>query len=99
MDMEKYEPTRGKILGLILEEETRTSSGLYLVSNLKTKKPRRVKVLAVGEPSLDEQGNEKHYHVCPGQVAYFRLAKGEKIRVRGKTYLVLENEDVVAVED
>ena len=56
-------------------------------------------MLAVGEPPADKYGNFQDYHVRPGQVAYFRLAKGEKIRVREKTYLILENEDVVAVEN
>lgn len=90
-------PLKGQVIGEVLDGDEVSPGGIILVS-VKKKKPRRVKVVAIGEPFEDKKGNPKQYHVKVGDVAFFKLASGRKLRRDRKEYLVLENDDIVAVE-
>lgn len=97
-DIVKLKPLKGKILGRVLGGDYTTDSGLLVVQSLKTKKPRKVLVIAVGDSLVDEKGRTVDCFVRPGNIAHFKLGEGEKFRGEKHTYLVLEFKDLVAIE-
>lgn len=86
-------PLKGKILGLIIDENYTTQGGILIINNIKKKKPQKVRVIAVGRPMPDS-----NYRASVGDVAYFKKAEGIKLTIDRKPYLILENEDIIAVE-
>ena len=116
--MNNWRPTKGKLLGEIIGGEY-TSPGGIIVVDVKKKKPRKVRILAVGGPGkqfiqvtkegiipapsdyplfVNDKGELEEYRAKPGQTAYFKLAAGKPFKIGGKECLILNNEDIVAVE-
>lgn len=103
VDLNKLRPARGKLLGEVLED-SKSTGGIVIVS-IKKKKPRKVRVISIGASVFEHQssflntkGEFEDYRAKPGDVAYFKLAEGQKLTLNRKEYLVLENKDIVAVE-
>ena len=68
--------------------ETKTKSGLILVSKEGAKAQRRGKVVSVGE-KCDE-------NIKAGDIVYFKIYSGNEIKVNGEEYFVLTNNNVIA---
>ena len=98
IDADSIKPTKGKIFGQILDGDYVTESGIIVVNSLKRKKPRCILVLAVGDAFCDKKGKPQTYRARPGQTAYFKLAAGKELTIDRKRYLIIENEDIVAVD-
>ena len=92
-----WRPTKGKLLGEVISGDRETASGLIIVE-IKTKKHRKVRVLAVGQDFEDSKGVRQAYRAKPGDTAYFKLAEGQKVKINGKECLILENSDIVGVD-
>lgn len=100
MTAKHVRPLKGKLLGEILDGETVSPGGIIMVGSLKRNpKPRKVRIIAIGGPFEDPKtGKSQEYRAKPGQVAFFKLAEGQKVEINRKRCLILENKDIVAVE-
>jgi Co-chaperonin GroES (HSP10) len=98
INLEKYRPAKGIILGEVIDGNFTTDSGIVIVQNLKKQKPRKVRVIAVGGAFTNDKGIPQEYYAKTGDVAYFKMAEGKQMTINGKNYLFLENKDIVAVE-
>ena len=98
INLNKYRPARGIVLGEIIDGSYTTDSGIVVVQNLKKQKPRKVRVVAIGESFRNEKDQVQQYYAYPGDVAYFKMSEGKQMTINGKNYLFLENKDIVAVE-
>ncbi len=89
-------PLGDKIVVERLEAEEKTSGGIVLPDAAK-EKPKEGKVIAVGEGKLLENGKRAKFQVKKGDRILFSSYAGTEVTVDGKEYLVMSEEDVLAV--
>ena len=92
----KIEPLGDKVLVERLEAEEKTSGGIVLPDTAK-EKPKEGKVIAVGEGKLLENGKRADFQVKKGDDVLFSSYAGTEITVDGEEYLVMPEEDIIAV--
>ncbi len=79
-----------------IEQEEVTSSGIYLPETAK-EKPQQANVIAVGPGARDEDGERIAMDVSVGDVVLFARYSGVTIKLDGKEYLILKENDVLAI--
>ena len=78
-------------------DETKTESGIVIPDTADKEKPIKGKVVAVGEGKRDDNGSLVPMSVKIGDVVLFKKYGPDEIEVDGKTYLVGEETDILAV--
>jgi len=78
------------------EKEEKTPSGIIIPDTAK-EKPQFGKVVAVGPGRLLDNGDLKPLSVKEGDVVLFNKYAGNEVEVDGKTYLVMSEDEVLAV--
>ena len=78
------------------EAEEKTASGLYLASEAK-EKPQTGVVLAVGEGKLDKEGTLVPVPVKVGDKVIYGKYGGTEIKLDGEDYLILSENDILAI--
>jgi len=91
----KVKPILDHILILPLEENEKTSGGIYIPESAK-EKPQKGKVIEVG-PGKFEHGNLIKPGVKKNDVVIFKKWGGEEITVEGKIYKLVKEEDILAI--
>jgi len=93
----KIKPLYDKIVVERFEEkEEKTPSGIIIPDTAK-EKPQFGKVIAVGPGRLLDNGELKPLSVKEGDVVLFNKYAGNEVEVDGKTYLVMSEDEVLAV--
>ncbi len=91
-------PVGGNILVKAKEVETTTASGLVIsASSAKGEKPQRGTVVALGTGRLDKDGNKVEWSVKEGDEILFRKYSPDEIEIDNENYLIMKEEDVLAV--
>jgi chaperonin GroES len=94
--MAKLKPLADKILVKRVEAETKTKSGIVLPDSAK-EKPKRGKVLAVGEGKRLDNGERAAVEVKKGDEVIFTSYAGTELKIDGEEVLVMSVDDVLAV--
>jgi chaperonin GroES len=94
--MAKLRPLGGNILIKRVEAETKTKSGIVLPDSAK-EKPKRGKVLAVGDGKRMESGERAPFTVKKGDEVLFTSYAGTELKIDGEEVLIMSEEDVLAV--
>ena len=94
--MAKLRPLGDKILVKRVEAETKTKSGIVLPDSAK-EKPKRGKVLAVGEGKRLDDGKLAPVDVKKGDEVLFTSYAGTEIKLDGEEILIMSVDDVLAV--
>ena len=94
----KIRPLHDRILVKRLEEETKTSGGLFIPDSAK-EKPIQARVIAVGAGKLDKAGKLIPLDVKAGDKVLFSKYSGSEIKVDGEDHLIMREEDILAVLD
>jgi len=89
-------PLHDRIIVERLEEETMTSGGLYIPDSAK-EKPQQGLVAAVGKGKVTEDGKLLPLDVKVGDKILFGKYSGTEIKVEGKEYLMMREDDVLGV--
>ena len=92
----KVVPLNEKILLERVEAEERTAGGIVLPDTAR-EKPRQGKVLALGQGKLLDNGQRASFQVKVGDRVLFSSYAGNEIDVDGKEYLIMTEDDVLAV--
>jgi chaperonin GroES len=79
-----------------IEQEELTASGLVLPETAK-EKPMQGKVLAVGPGARHEDGSRIGMDVSKGDTVLFAKYGGTEIKIENKKYLILRENDVLAI--
>ena len=85
---------------VILEPEAQeeiTKSGIVLPGNAEQEKPVHGKVLAIGEGIVLENGQKRKMSVKVGDNVVFKKYSADEISMGGKEYLVIKENDIVAI--
>jgi chaperonin GroES len=89
-------PTRDRIVIRLLEAETVTKSGL-VIPDAAAEKPNQGEVLATGGGRITEDGTVVPMEVKAGDRILFGKHAGTAIKVDGKEYHILKEDDVMAI--
>lgn len=89
-------PLGEKVLVKRLEAEEMTKGGIVLPETAK-EKPKRGKVVAIGEGKLLENGKRSKLQIKKGDEVIFTSYAGTEIKLDGKEYLVMDESDILAV--
>ena len=79
------------------EEEERTSAGGIVIPDSATEKPIRGKVVAAGNGKMLEDGKLRPLDVKVGDKVLFGKYSGTEIKVGTDEYLVMREDDIMAV--
>ena len=91
-------PLGDKIMLKRVEAEGVTKSGIVLPETAK-EKPKRGKVLAVGDGKLLDNGDRAKFQVKKGDEVIFASYAGTEIKVNDEELLILSEDEVLAVID
>ncbi|MBI4834039.1 MAG: co-chaperone GroES [Planctomycetes bacterium] len=92
----KLKPLGDKVLVQRVEGETKTKGGIVLPDTAK-EKPKEGKVIAVGEGKLLDSGSRSKPNVKVGDRVVFASFAGSEVKVEEKEYLIMPEEDILAV--
>ena len=95
-DKLKIRPLHDRVIIQRLEAETKSAGGI-VIPDSATEKPIRGKVVAVGKGKILESGDVRPLDVKVGDHVLFGKYSGTEVKVDGGEYLVMREEDVMAV--
>ncbi|MCD6412508.1 co-chaperone GroES [bacterium] len=94
--MVKIRPLADYILVEPIEEESKTKAGIIIPETAEKEKPQKGKVIATGPGRLDENGKRIPLEVKKGDIVLFKKYAPDEIKINGKEYLVIKEEDIIA---
>ncbi|WP_305042954.1 co-chaperone GroES [Geoalkalibacter sp.] len=89
-------PLHDRIIVERLEEETKTAGGLIIPDTAK-EKPQQGRVVAVGHGKKTEDGKVLPLDVKVGDKVLFGKYAGTEIKIEGKEYLMMREDDILGV--
>ncbi|MCK4507913.1 MAG: co-chaperone GroES [Desulfuromonadales bacterium] len=89
-------PLHDRIIVERIEEETMTASGIIIPDSAK-EKPQEGSVIAVGKGKVTEDGKILALDVKVGDKVLFGKYSGTEIKIEGKEYLMMREDDVLGV--
>jgi chaperonin GroES len=92
----KLIPLNDKIVVERLEAESKTAGGIILPDTAK-EKPKQGKILAIGEGKPLETGKRAPFQVKVGDRVLFTTYSGSEVTVDAKEYLIMTEDDILAV--
>ncbi len=92
----KIKPLGDKILVKRLEAESKTASGIFLPEGAK-EKPQQAKVIAVGEGKVLDSGERAKPTLKKGDTIILSKWGGTELKLEGEDYIVMSEEEVLAV--
>lgn len=92
----KIRPLHDRLVVSRLDEDTKTAGGIVIPDNAK-EKPIRGTVVAVGPGKVLDNGDNRALAVKVNDKVLFGKYSGTEIRLEGKDYLILKEDDVLAV--
>ncbi len=94
----KIRPLYDRILIKRVDEESKTSGGLYIPDTAK-EKPQEGLVVAVGNGKVQEDGKLRKLDVKAGDKILFSKYSGNDIKIDGVEHLILREDDILAILD
>lgn len=92
----KVVPLNDKIVVKRVEAEDRTTGGLVLPDSAK-EKPKQGKVLSLGDGKLLDSGKRAKFQIKEGDRVLFTSYGGQEVTVDGDEYLIMTEDDILAV--
>jgi chaperonin GroES len=92
----KVRPLHDRIL-VKREEEGEEKIGGIIIPDTAKEKPQRGKVVAVGNGKVNDDGKRLPLEVKAGDRVLFGKYSGSEVRIGDEEYLILREEDVLAI--
>ncbi|MFQ5957716.1 MAG: co-chaperone GroES [Candidatus Brocadiales bacterium] len=92
----KVKPIGEKVLIKRLEPEEKTSGGIVLPDTAK-EKPREGEVIELGEGKLLKSGERVKSQLKKGDRVIFSSYAGTEVSIGGEEYLLMSEEDILAI--
>ncbi|MFY9257314.1 MAG: co-chaperone GroES [Dethiobacteria bacterium] len=89
-------PLSDRIVVKPLEAEEKTASGIVLPDTAK-EKPQEGEVMAVGPGKVLENGTRQEMELKVGDKIIYSRYAGTEIKIKGEEYLILRQDDVLAL--
>jgi len=92
----KVRPLHDRILVRRLTEDEKTAGGIIIPESAK-EKPQRGEIVAVGKGRITEEGKTMPLDVKAGDHVLFGKYSGTELKLEGKEYLMMREEDILGV--
>ena len=92
------QPLHDKVVIQRTEEKEELRGGIIIPDTAK-EKPQRGKVIAVGKGKLLEGGRRRPMSVQPGNTILFSKWAGNEIKMDDQEYLIITEDEILAVVD
>ncbi len=79
-----------------VDEDTKLPSGIIIPDTAK-EKPQKGKIISVGPGKTDDAGNLVALQVKIGDVVMYKKWGGTEVKIEGKEYLLVKEEDILAI--
>jgi len=89
-------PIRDRILIKPVEEETKTSGGIFIPDTAK-EKPNIGKVISIGEGRITDDGKVIPLIVKEGDTVMYGKYSGTEVKLNGQEHVILKEDDVMAI--
>ncbi len=94
--MSKIRPLGDKVLVRRVEAESKTAGGIVLPDAAK-EKPKRGKIISVGQGKLLDDGTRAKLQVKKGDEVLFSSYAGTEITVDTKEMMIMSEDDILAI--
>ena len=92
----KIRPLHDRLLVERLEEKEVKKGGIIIPDTAK-EKPQEAKVIAVGNGKVTDEGQKIPLDVKAGDKILFGKYSGSEVKIDDKEYLIMREEDVLAI--
>ena len=92
----QVKPIQDRVLVKRFEEETTTASGLIIPDNSK-EKPLQGEIIAVGSGYRLPSGDTRALEVKAGDKILFGKYAGTEVKLEGDEFIVMKEDDILAV--
>jgi chaperonin GroES len=92
----QLKPIRDRVVIRLIEAETATKSGI-IIPDAAVEKPDQGEILATGEGRITEDGVVIPLEVKTGDRVLFGKHAGQSVKVDGKDYRILKEDDIMAI--
>ncbi len=89
-------PLQDRLLIQRLSEEEKTAGGIYIPETAK-EKPQKGEVIATGAGKVNEDGKHIPLEVKNGDKILFSKYSGTELKLNGKEYLMIREDDVLGI--
>ncbi len=89
-------PLGEKVLKKRVEAEGKTAGGIVLPDTAK-EKPKEGKVIAIGDGRILKSGERVKFQVKKGDSVLFSSYGGTEVKIDGEEYLLMSEDDILAV--
>jgi len=93
----QLKPLHDRVVIERLDADEQKSSGGIIIPDTAKEKPQRGKVVAVGDGAFNEKGDRNKLDVKVGDEVLFGKYSGNDIKVEGKEYLIMRENEILAV--
>ena len=94
----KFRPLHDRIVVKRIEEGEQKFGGIIIPDSAK-EKPQQGKVIAVGKGKIEKDGKVTPLDVKEGDTILFGKYSGQEIKLDGEEYLIMREDEVLAVLD
>jgi chaperonin GroES len=95
-DFMNLRPLNDRIVVEPLEQDDKTTSGLYIPESAK-EKPQQGRVVAAGPGARDDAGKRIVMDVAEGDTVLFAKYAGTEVKIDGTKYLIMKETDVLGI--
>ena len=92
----KLRPLHDRVIIKRLDAETKSAGGI-VIPDSAAEKPVKGEVIAAGTGKIQEDGKVRPMAVKVGDVVLFGKYSGSEVKVDDKEYLILREDDILAV--
>jgi chaperonin GroES len=92
----KVRPLHDRVIVKRVEEEEKTKGGIIIPDTAK-EKPVEGEIYAVGDGKVGEDGKKIALEVKKGDKVLFGKYAGTEIKIEGQDYLIMREDDVIAI--
>src|SRR3989344_5885731 len=96
LTLSKINPAPGYLFLEPDEQQTQTTSGIYLPDNAKGDKPQQGTVLSVGSADVTDSGTKKISPAKKRDKVIYKKWGGNEVKIDNKEYLFVKFEDILA---
>lgn len=94
----KIQPLADRVLVEPLKEAEVNKGGIIIPDTAK-EKPQQGTVIAVGTGKIDEKGNKIPFNVKKGDKVLMPKYGGTEVKIDGKEYQIMREEDILGIID
>lgn len=91
------EPLAGRVVIEKVKAGNRTPGGIFIPDNATEKRSQKGKVVSVGEGKLLDNGTTRKIQVKKNDIVLFTDYAGTDIEMDSKNYLIVDEQEIIAV--